>query len=71
MGKPARKVKDDGFTGQVKSAKAKLTVVKRDVVKVAKKVDQKAHKQPWLFVAVAAMFSAVFGLFLGKRTKKS
>lgn len=33
-------------------------------------VDHKAHRRPWLFVSFAALFSSVFGFFLGRKYKK-
>ncbi len=36
---------------------------------MAKEVDAKAHENPWVFVAVAAVFSLIFGFFMGRKSK--
>ncbi|HAZ13595.1 MAG: hypothetical protein A2X86_13770 [Bdellovibrionales bacterium GWA2_49_15] len=36
----------------------------------AKRVDQTAHKSPWIFVGVASALSGVAGFFLGQRFKR-
>lgn len=66
MSNSARKYQDQ-IIDKVQETKDKLVVVSKDV---AKKVDKQAHKKPWLFVAIAAAFSAFFGLFLGRKFKK-
>ena len=37
---------------------------------VAHKLDNEAHKRPWHFVGFAAVFSAIFGFFVGRKTKR-
>ncbi len=34
----------------------------------AHKVDREAHRHPWYFVGAAALFAAIFGFFLGRKT---
>lgn len=36
----------------------------------AHKVDEEAHRNPWQFVALAAIVSLVFGFLLGRQTKR-
>ncbi len=33
------------------------------------KVDQQAHKKPWIFVGVAAFFASMFGFLIGRKSK--
>lgn len=33
------------------------------------RVDREAHKQPWTFIAAAALFAAMFGILLGRKSK--
>ncbi|HRK03403.1 MAG TPA: hypothetical protein PLH57_12140 [Oligoflexia bacterium] len=51
----------------VSDAVDKVVLVSKNA---ATTVDKKAHKRPWLFMGVAALFSSFFGFFLGRKTKK-
>lgn len=66
MANTARKYQDQVLE-KVIDAKDKFVDVSKDA---AKKVDKHARKKPWIFVAVAAVFSAFFGIFLGRKFKK-
>jgi ElaB/YqjD/DUF883 family membrane-anchored ribosome-binding protein len=54
-------------------AAQKLEIVKDKVVEHSKeagrKLDADAHRRPWFYVGFAALFAAVFGVVLGRKTK--
>ena len=37
----------------------------------AQRLDQEAHRRPWLFVAIAAGIAGFFAFFLGRKSKRS
>jgi ElaB/YqjD/DUF883 family membrane-anchored ribosome-binding protein len=36
---------------------------------VAKDMDTEVRRKPWQFIGIAAIFSAIFGFFLGRKSK--
>lgn len=52
---------------QLHQAREKVMDVSKDA---AKKVDEHAHKRPWHFVGIAALFASMLGFLLGRKTKR-
>ena len=44
--------------------------VVRNTKKTVKLVDREAHRKPWQFMGIAALFSAFFGFLLGRKASK-
>lgn len=53
---------------KLQDAKMRVVDGTRDA---AKKIDREAHKRPWAFVGAAALFTTIFGFFLGRKSKRS
>lgn len=52
----------------------KLEIAKDKVVEQSKdagrKIDADAHRRPWFYVGFAALFSVIFGVFVGRKSKR-
>jgi ElaB/YqjD/DUF883 family membrane-anchored ribosome-binding protein len=67
----------NGKAADMKAVKEKAThaiLEARDKVldqskAAVKSVDSEAHKQPWLFVGIAALAASLLGFFLGRKSK--
>ncbi len=64
----------NAFAHELKDkAVQKLEIAKDRVVEhskeAGKRIDADAHRRPWFYVGFAALFSVIFGVFVGRKSK--
>lgn len=62
----AREIKERSYE-TLRDAKDHMTEFSKET---ARKVDRKAHQNPWAFVGIAAFCSVVLGFILGRKTHR-
>jgi ElaB/YqjD/DUF883 family membrane-anchored ribosome-binding protein len=65
----------NAFAQDVKEKAAqKFEVVKDTVIEhskeAGKKIDADAHRRPWFYVGFTALFTVIFGFFVGRKSKR-
>ncbi|HAZ13598.1 MAG: hypothetical protein A2X86_13785 [Bdellovibrionales bacterium GWA2_49_15] len=59
------------MSGIEESTPISLTQTKEKLLETTRKIDQTIHKNPWLFLGIAVVISAMTGYLFASKTKRS